>query len=109
MKASAKVAGFSLHADVAARADQRRKLKRLCRHISQAAIAKKRLSLTPNGNVRYQLKTPYRDGATHKILEPVDFIAQPAALCRNRGSTSHLFMEPLSPHCIIKFCHFRRV
>lgn len=53
-----KVAGFSLHACVAARADQRQKLERLCRYISRPAISEKRLSLTPNGNVRYQLKTP---------------------------------------------------
>ncbi len=38
------------------------------------------LSLTPNGNVRYQLKTPYRDGTTHVIFEPLDFIAWLAAL-----------------------------
>jgi hypothetical protein len=29
---------------------------------------------------RYELKTPYRDGTTHVIFEPVDFIAKPAAL-----------------------------
>ena len=75
-----KVAGFSLHAGVAARADQRQKLERLCRYISRPAISEKRLSLTPNGNVRYQLKTPYRDGTTHVIFEPVDFIARLAAL-----------------------------
>jgi hypothetical protein len=34
----------------------------------------------PNGNVRYQLKTPYRDGTTHVIFEPLDFIARMAAL-----------------------------
>ena len=33
-----------------------------------------RLSLTSNGNIRYQLKTPYRDGTTHVIFEPLDFI-----------------------------------
>ena len=38
------------------------------------------MSLTPNGNVRYQLKTPYRDGTTHVIFEPLDFIARLAAL-----------------------------
>jgi hypothetical protein len=38
------------------------------------------LSLTPNGNVHYQLKTPYRDGTTHVIFEPLDFIARLAAL-----------------------------
>lgn len=46
-----KVAGFSLHAGVVARADERRKLERLCRYISRPALSEKRLSLTPNGNV----------------------------------------------------------
>ena len=30
--------------------------------------------------MRYQLKTPYRDGTTHVIFEPLDFIARLAAL-----------------------------
>ena len=75
-----KLAGFSLHAGVAARVDQRQKLKRLCRYISRPAIAEQRLSLTPNGNVQYHLKTPYRDGTTHVIFEPLGFIARLAAL-----------------------------
>ena len=75
-----KVAGFSLHARVAARADERKKLERLCRYISRPAVSEKRLSLTSNGNIRYQLKTPYRDGTTHVIFEPLDFIARLAAL-----------------------------
>ncbi len=75
-----KVAGFSLHASVAARADERKKLERLCRYISRPAVAEKRLSLTANGNVRYRLKTPYRDGTTHVIFDPLDFIARLAAL-----------------------------
>ena len=74
------VAGFSLHAGVAARADERKKLERLCRYISRPAVSEKRLSLTPNGHVRYQLKTPYRDGTTYVIFEPLDFIARLAAL-----------------------------
>ncbi len=40
----------------------------------------RRLSLTHQGKVRYELKTPYRDGTTHVIFEPVDFIAKLAAL-----------------------------
>ena len=74
------VAGFSLHAGVAAKARQRQKLERLARYISRPAVSEKRLSLTPNGNVRYQLKTPYRDGTTHVIFQPLDFIARLAAL-----------------------------
>jgi len=74
------VAGFSLHAGVAAKANQRDKLERLCRYITRPAISEKRLSLTNQGEVRYELKTPYRDGTTHVIFEPVDFIAKLAAL-----------------------------
>ena len=74
------IAGFSLHADVAAKASQRDKLERLYRYITRPAISEKRLSLTNQGKVRYELKTPYRDGTTHVIFEPVDFIAKLAAL-----------------------------
>jgi hypothetical protein len=74
------VAGFSLHAGVAAKANQRAKLERLCRYITRPAVSEKRLSLTNQGKVRYELKTPYRDGTTHVIFEPVDFIAKLAAL-----------------------------
>ena len=74
------VSGFSLHAGVAARADQRDKLERLCRYISRPAVSEKRLSLTNSGLVRYQLKTPYRDGTTHIFFEPLDFMARIAAL-----------------------------
>ena len=76
----AKAAGFSLHAGVAARADRRDKLERLCRYISRPAVAEKRLSLTANGQVRYGLKTPYRDGTTHVIFNPLDFLGRLAAL-----------------------------
>ena len=44
------------------------------------AVSEKRLSPTSNGNVRYQLKTPDRDGTTHVIFDPLDFIARLAAL-----------------------------
>jgi len=78
--AAGKVGGFSLHAGVAARADERGKLERLCRYISRPAVSEARLSLTPGGLVRYQLKTPYSDGTTHVLFEPLDFIARLAAL-----------------------------
>ena len=75
-----KVAGFSLHAGVATKAQQRDKLERLCRYITRAPVSEQRLSLTAHGKVRYELKTPYRDGTTDVIFEPLDFIARLAAL-----------------------------
>jgi len=32
------------------------------------------------GDIGYSLKSPYRDGITHVIFEPLDFIARLAAL-----------------------------
>ena len=76
----ANAGGFSLHAGVAVRANDRSTLERLCRYITRPALATGRLALTPQGRVRYTLKTPYRDGTTHVVFEPLDFIARLAAL-----------------------------
>lgn len=90
-----KIDGFSLHAGVAIKTSERKKLERLCRYISRPAVSEKRLAITSQGKVRYELKTPYRDGTTHVIFEPLDFIAKLAALAL-RGPTqatseSHTF------------------
>ena len=63
--AAGKVAGFSLHAGVAARKDERKKLERLCRYIARPAVSEKRLSQLSNGHVRYELETLFCDGTTH--------------------------------------------
>jgi Putative transposase len=76
----ARAAGFSLHAGVASEAHEREKLERLCRYITRPAVSIERLSLTAQGNVRYRLKMPYRDGTTDVVFEPLDFIARLAAL-----------------------------
>ena len=97
----AKLNGFSLHAGVAARAHQRRKVERLCRYISRPAISEQRLSLTPTGKVRYELKTPFRNGTTHVIFEPLDFIARLAALVpkpRVNLTRFHCVFAPNSKH-----------
>jgi hypothetical protein len=75
-----------LHAGVVAQHWERKKLERLCRYVTRPAISEKRLSITPAGNVRYQLKTPYRDGTSHVVFEPMDFLARLAALAL-RGPT----------------------
>jgi hypothetical protein len=73
-------AGFSLHAGIACKSHQRKKLERLCRYITRPAIAERRLSLANNGNVVIALKTPYNDGTTHVVLSPMEFMGRLAAL-----------------------------
>ncbi len=76
----AKIAGFSLHVGFFADTHQSDKFERLCRYIARPAVSEKRLSLTSTGNVRYELKMPYTDGATHVFFSPIDFIGKLAAL-----------------------------
>jgi hypothetical protein len=76
----AKESRFSLHAEVSAQRWEKQKLERLCRYITRPAASEKRLWITSSGNFRYKLKTPYNDGKTHVIFEPLDFIGKLAAL-----------------------------
>ena len=72
--------GFSLHADTSCASHQRQKLERLCRYITRPALSHKRLRRTPDGEVVLQLKTPYRDGTTHLVMTPLEFLQRLAAL-----------------------------
>ena len=79
------------------------KLERLCRYISRPAVSERRLSLLDDGRIRYELKTPYRDGTTHVIFEPLDFLARLAALVpkpRINLSRFHVVFAPNSKHRI---------
>jgi hypothetical protein len=73
-------AGFSLHAGTVCEPWQRSRLERLCRYITRPPIATKRLSVDERGRVVYRYKRPFRDGSTHVVLEPLDFMARLAAL-----------------------------
>ena len=79
-RGAARAGGFSLHAGIDIQPGQRQKLERLCRYVSRPPVAVERMALTSSGHVRYTLKTPYRDGTTHIVLEPLDLMARLAAL-----------------------------
>jgi len=70
----AEASGFSLRAGVAARGGERENLEHLARYVSRPPVATERIALTDGGRIRYALKTPYRDGTTHVIFEPLDFM-----------------------------------
>jgi hypothetical protein len=60
--------------------NQRHKLEQLCRYITRPAIANDRLKLNSAGDVVLQLKSPYRDGTTHIVMTPLEFMQRLAAL-----------------------------
>jgi hypothetical protein len=70
----------------------------LCRYITRPPLSTKRLSLTRHSKVRYELKTPYIDGTTHVIFEPLDFMARLAALVPKQRVNPTRFHGVLAPN-----------
>ena len=91
--------GFSLNPAVACRADERKKLERLCRYAARAAVALKRLSRDGDGLVVHEFKRPFRDGTTEFLFEPLDFLARLAALVPRPRSHLIRYHEILAPVC----------
>ena len=70
----AKLHGFSLHAAVRWGANQRKELEHLCRYITRPAIANERLKRNRAGQVVLQLKSAFKDGTTHIVMSPLEFM-----------------------------------
>ena len=57
-----------------------KELECLCRYITRPAIANERVSVNRAGQVVLKLKTPYRDGTSHIVMSPLEFMQRLAAL-----------------------------
>ena len=66
--------------------------------LSRPAVATERLTLTAQGNIRYALKSPYRDGTTHVEFEPLDFLSRLAALVPSPRVNLTRFHGVFAPH-----------
>ncbi len=72
--------GVSLHAGVRMAADDRRGLEQLCRYITRPAISNERLSVNRAWHIVLRLKTAWRDGTSHHVTAPMEFMQRLAAL-----------------------------
>jgi len=61
-------------------ADQPKELEHLCRYITRPAIANERLKRNRAGQVVLQLKSAFKDGTTHIVMSPLEFMQRLAAL-----------------------------
>ena len=77
---SARLEGFSLHADVAVPARRRDQLERLCRYLLRPPLAVERLTESSGGQLLYQFKRPWRDGSTALLMDPLELLERLAAL-----------------------------
>jgi len=63
-------------------ADDRKRLEQLCRYITRPALSDERVQCNAAGQVELKLKTPWRDGTTHLVMSPLEFMQRLAALVR---------------------------
>ncbi len=61
-----------------------------------------RLAFVSSGQVRYQLRTPYRDGTTHIVLEPLELMARLAALVPPPRMHLTRFHGVIAPHSTLR-------
>ena len=69
-----------MHAAVRCDADERQRLEQLCRTITRPALANERVQINAAGQVVLKLKTAWRDGTTHIVMSPLEFMQRLAAL-----------------------------
>ena len=69
-----------MHANVLVAARDRRRLERLARYVRRPPIASERLTELADGRLGYELRQRWRDGTTHVVFEPEEFIERLAAL-----------------------------
>ena len=95
----AQLSGYSLHAGTVCEAHDRDSLERLCRYIARPAVSNERLSANDRGQVVYRLKHSFRDGTTHVVLDPIDFIARLAALVPRPRAHLTRYHGVFAPNC----------
>ena len=71
---------MSLHADVAVPGRDRQRLERLCRYVARPPLALERLEELKDGRLAYRLKTSWRDGTTHVVMERTELLERLAPL-----------------------------
>ena len=61
-------------------AGQRARLERIVRYALRPPVAQERRHLTHDGQVRLELRHPWRDGTTDLVFDPVEFLGRLAVL-----------------------------
>jgi hypothetical protein len=88
---------FDLHAGLVVPAGQRDRLERVCRYALRPPVTEERLRLSNEGQVRLQLRQPWRDGTTDVVFDPVEFLGRLAVLVPRPRINLILYHGVLAP------------
>ncbi|MCW5581627.1 MAG: transposase, partial [Luteimonas sp.] len=94
--------GFRLHAAARVEAHDRKRREQLCRCITRPALSGERVQLNAAGQVELELKTPWRDGTTHLVISPLEFMQGLAALVPRPRLHLIRFHGVLAPHAKLR-------
>jgi hypothetical protein len=100
VRLSAHIGGSDLHAALRVAANHpagRHQLEKLLRYCARPPVSEERLSRAGD-RVVLRLETPWRDGSTHVVYEPLDFVAKLAALVPRPHKNLVLYHGVLSAH-----------
>jgi hypothetical protein len=96
----ARANGFDLHAGLVVPAGQRERLERVCRYGLRPPVTEERIHLTDEGQVRLQLRQPWRDGTTDVVFDPVEFLGRLAVLVPRPRINVILYHGVLAPRAV---------
>jgi len=100
----ARHAEMSLHAGVRVPARDRRRLERLCRYVGRPPLAHDRLEERSDGRLALRLKTRWRDGTTHILMERRDLIDRLAPLIPPPRAHQVRYHGILAPGASLREC-----
>jgi len=89
--------GFDLHAGRVVPAGQRDQLEQVCAYVLRPTVAQERLSVTADGQVLLRFRQPWRDGTTHLVFDPVEFLGRLAVLIPRPRINLILYHGVLAP------------
>jgi hypothetical protein len=98
----ARVDGFDLHGRVAFGAQQRDRLEELVRYCARPPLANDRVEKCEDGRYLLRLKTRWRDGTTHLLLEPIELMERLAAQIPKPRINLVLYSGVLAPNAKLR-------
>jgi hypothetical protein len=94
----AQLDGFDLHANVWVPPNDRARLEQLSRYLLRPPLAQDRLRLRADGRLLVELKAVWRDGTSHLLFEPLEFLEKLAAIIPRLAVNLVLYRGVLTPH-----------
>ncbi len=90
--------GFGVHAGVTVSKHDRESRERLVRYCARPALSLERMTMTDDGMIAYRLRHVQKGRATHRLMNPLEFMARLSALIPTPRHPLLRFYGVFAPH-----------